>query len=147
MNFIKNFKAKSPKAFWTIIVVVVALVVVGFANNNNNGSPISFSKTPQKMIEDGGTDKVWKLTANSAPNDPLYIQFGADNKLYGGDSKDNISTSDPAKYTFKDNDNLDIDAPGAFNMDLKNLKIENNKIKGIATDKKESIEMTLTPVN
>lgn len=39
MNFIKNLKAKSPMAFWSIIVVVITVVVVGFSNNKNNGSP------------------------------------------------------------------------------------------------------------
>ena len=153
MNFVKNFKTKSPKAFWTIIVVVVALVVVGFANNNNNGTPFSFSKTPQKMIEDGGSDKIWKLSSNGS--NIMYIKFGEDNKVYGGGSKDEISTKDPAKYTFNDNDSLDIKAPDSsgdsLEMDLKNLKVDNNKIKGniklVNDGKSINADVTLTPVD
>ena len=151
MNFIKNFKAKSPKAFWAIIVVIVALVVVGFANNNNNGSPFSFSKTPQKFIESKGTDQIWKI---SYVDQNQYIKLGDDSKVYGGDDKDSISTSSDAEYKFNSNNDLDVKGTGsssAFSMDLKDLKVENNKIKGNATmsydGKSINTDVTLTPAD
>ncbi|MCX8743414.1 hypothetical protein J3U50_05360 [Lactobacillus sp. B3795] len=68
MNFIKNFKAKSPMAFWSIIVVVITVVVVGFSNNKNNGSPMSFSETPQKFISEAANKKQIELNPLSWRN-------------------------------------------------------------------------------
>ncbi|WKN28625.1 hypothetical protein MUB42_05500 [Apilactobacillus kunkeei] len=130
MNSIKNFKTKSPKAFWAIIVVVVGLVVIGFVNNNNNGTPFSFSKTPQKMIQDAGTDKVWKM---SFAGHAEYLKFGDNNKAYAGEDKDDVSSISNDNYKYLSNNEVKItgfSADDGYVIDLKDLKVENNKIKG-----------------
>ncbi|KPN79628.1 hypothetical protein RZ56_02950 [Apilactobacillus kunkeei] len=148
MNFIKDFKTKSPKAFWTIIVVVVALVIVGFANNNNNGSPFSFSKTPQKMIEDGGTDKIWKVNAF---DEKSYYKFGSNGKVSIGDDKDEVSSVDGFSYKFENNDELKVTIKNHGYLDFKDLKVENNEIKGklaMSFDGKNvGTDVTFTPAN
>lgn len=151
MNFIKNFKAKSPKVFWSIIVIVVAILLVGFANKNNNGSYFSFTKTPEKMIQDAGTDKVWKLSSNGNSE---YIKFGENNKAYGGEDKDNIASISNDNYKYLSNNELKItgfNADDGYILDLKNLKVEKNEIKGSMdysyNGEHKNTDITLTQAN
>ncbi|WKN28626.1 hypothetical protein MUB42_05505 [Apilactobacillus kunkeei] len=137
MNFIKNFKAKSPKAFWAIIVVIVALVVVGFVNNKKNGSPISFSETPQKFISEAADKKqIWKVTFPDGETN--FFKFSADSDvLYFTSSHINykVDYDTQAKYDFvKPNSFKMIAVAGPYKgqalRQFNDLKIVDNKIEG-----------------
>ncbi|KPN79629.1 hypothetical protein RZ56_02960 [Apilactobacillus kunkeei] len=149
-----NSKPKNHKLLWTIIIVIAALVVVGFVNNNNNGSPFSFSKTPQKMIEDAGGNQAWEIKT-SVSDQSLYYKFKDDNYLSG--SVDNKNYTDiKIKYNFVSNDTLDFQPIGDnkssdFKVEYKDLKVSGNKITGTMDGNLKghniTASFTMTPVS